>query len=230
MYGVNSIHDLNDIHKRRNDDIRITTQGRRRVRNRQAILDAALALIEVSGIDGWSMRELADRVEYTPGALYRYFDGKAALLAALTDQAMQGLRTRLAACGSGDRPAARLEELGMAYVAYAAEQPVLFRLGLVEMPSRRTALDQEPGTGSPYAVLLGAVHAALAGALTATDTFGAEEIAYTIWATVHGMAVLEQTHLRGFDADFAAIHRESLRRLLMDWPLCLRLGPRRQAQ
>ena len=194
----------------------LTTQGRRRVRNRQAILDAALALIEVSGVDGWSMRELADRVEYTPGALYRYFDGKAALLAALTDQALQGLRTRLAACESDDQPAARLEELGMAYVASAAEQPVLFRLGLVEMPSRRTAIDQEPDTGSPYAVLLGAVHAALStGALTATDTFGAEEIAYTIWATVHGMAVLEQTHLRGFDADFAAVHRESLRRLLV---------------
>jgi len=194
----------------------LTTQGRRRVRNRQAILDAALVLIEVSGIDGWSMRELAERVEYTPGALYRYFDGKAALLAALTDQAMQGLRTRLAAYESGDRPAARLEELGMAYVTYAAEQPVLFRLGLIEMPSRRTALDQVPDNGSPYAVLLDAVHAALsAGALTATDTFGAEEIAYTIWATVHGMAVLEQTHLRGFDADFAAIHRESLKRLLI---------------
>ena len=193
-----------------------TTQGRRRVRNRQAILDAAPALIEVSGIDGWSMRELAERVEYTPGALYRYFDGKAALLAALTDEAMAGLRARLADCESGDGPVARLEELGLAYLAYAADRPTLFRLGLVEMPSRRTAVDQEPGSDSPYALLLEAVRAALtSGALTETDTFGAEEIAYTIWATVHGMAVLEQTHLRGFDADFPSVHREALRRLLM---------------
>ena len=96
------------------------------------------------------------------------------------------------------------------------------------MPSRRTAVDQEPDAGSPYAVLLGAGHAALStGALTATDTFGAEEIAYTIWATVHGMAVLEQTHLRGFDADFAAIHRESLRRLLIGLAADAPVGARR---
>jgi len=193
-----------------------TAQGRRRLRNRQAILDAALALIEVSGIDGWSMRELAERVDYTPGALYRYFDGKAALLAALTDEAMDGLRTHLASGESVDGEVDRLVEIGMAYVDYAAARPTLFRLGLVEMPSRRTTLGQEPGSGSPYAILLRAVRSALdSGALAETDSFGAEEIAYTIWATVHGMAVLEQTHLRGFDADFPAIHREALRRLLI---------------
>ena len=192
-----------------------TAQGRRRGRNRQAILDAALALIEVSGIDGWSMRELAERVDYTPGALYRYFDGKAALLAALTDESMDGLRTHLAKSGSVDGEVDRLVELGLAYVDYAAARPTLFRLGLVEMPSRRTSVGQEPGRGSPYTILLRAIRSAFdTGALTATDSFGAEEIAYTIWATMHGMAVLEQTHLRGFDADFPTIHREALRRLL----------------
>ena len=193
-----------------------TAQGRRRVRNRQAILDAALALIEVSGIDGWSMRELAEQVDYTPGALYRYFDGKAALLAALTDESMDGLRTHLAKCESVDGEVARLIELGLAYIAYAAARPTLFRLGLIEMPSRRTSVGQEPANDSPYAILLGAVRSALTtGALAGTGSFGAEEIAYTIWATVHGMAVLEQTHLRGFDADFPTIHREALRRLLI---------------
>jgi len=193
-----------------------TAQGRRRDRNRQAILDAALALIEVSGIDGWSMRELAERVDYTPGALYRYFDGKAALLAALTDESMEGLRTHLARCEPMEGGAPRLIELGLAYIAYAAARPTLFRLGLVEMPSRRTSVGQEPAIGSPYAIVLGAVRSALAtGELTGTGSFGAEEIAYTIWATVHGMAVLEQTHLRGFDADFPTLHREALTRLLI---------------
>src|SRR6476469_1462485 len=117
-----------------------TAQGRRRDRNRQAILDAALALIEVSGIDGWSMRELAERVDYTPGALYRYFDGKAALLAALTDETMDGLRTHLSKCESVDGEVDRLVELGLAYVDFAAARPTLFRLGLVEMPSRRTTV------------------------------------------------------------------------------------------
>jgi hypothetical protein len=49
---------------------------------------------------------------------------------------------------------------------------------------------------------------------SSTTTFGAEEIAFSIWAHVHGMAVLETTHLRGFDVDFAAYHPEALRRLV----------------
>jgi AcrR family transcriptional regulator len=192
-----------------------TASSRRRDRNRQAILDAALALIEVSGVDGWSMRKLADRVEYTPGALYRYFDGKAALLDTLTSDAMDQLRSRMAQTSPEGGPLARLEALGLAYLAFATEQPTLFRLGLIAMPSRRTSAEQQPGSSSPYTVLIDEVRAALnAGLLTSTATFGAEEIAYTIWATVHGMAVLEQTHLRGFDADFATTHREALQRLL----------------
>src|SRR6478736_989922 len=83
------------------------------------------------------------------------------------------------------------------------------------LDGRRTSLSQDPASGSPYTILLGAVQSAITtGALTTTNTFGAEQIAYTIWATVHGMAVLEQTHLRGFDADFPTVHREALGRLL----------------
>ena len=192
-----------------------TAASRRRDRNRQAILDAALALIDVSGVDGWSMRELGDRVEYTPGALYRYFDSKAALLAALTSEAMEQLRSRMSGCSASDGPLTRLEELGLTYLAFAAEQPTLFRLGLIEMPSRRTSARQEPADDSPYAVLLNEVRVALSSELfTSTTTFGAEEIAFSIWAYVHGMAVLETTHLREFNADFAAYHPEALRRLL----------------
>jgi AcrR family transcriptional regulator len=212
---VNSVHDLNDIHKGVFVTDGETTQLRRRGRNRQAILDAALELIEQSGVDGWSMRELAGRVDYTPGALYRYFDSKSALLEALTSDAMQQLRARLAESGSDDGPLATLEELGLAYLDFAATRPTLFRLGLVQMPSRRTSLSTEPSADSPYAVVLAAVRAAVEADEIAADTaFTDEHIAFTIWATVHGMAVLEQTHLRGFDADFAAIHRPALRRLI----------------
>ena len=197
-----------------------TASSRRRDRNRQAILDAALALIEVSGVDGWSMRELGDRVEYTPGALYRYFDSKAALLTALTTEAMEQLRTRMAGCGTSGSSLARLERLGLTYLAFAAEQPTLFRLGLVEMPSRRTSADQEPQNDSPYALLINEVNVALSsGLFTSTTAFGAEEIAFSIWAYVHGMAVLETTHLRAFDADFAAYHSEAVRRLLRGFTL-----------
>ena len=67
----------------------------------------------------------------------------------------------------------------------------------------------------PHGVLLNEVRFAIPNELfTSTTTFGAEEIAFSNWAHVHGMAVLETTHLRGFDVDFAAYHPEALRRLV----------------
>ncbi len=192
-----------------------TTQQRRRSQTRQAILDAALELIEASGIDGWSMRELADKVDYTPGALYRYFDAKTSLLAALADDALAALRDRLLDVPAGESPIERLEGLGHAYLAYASDEPTRFRLSFIDLPSRRKDLDDPPPTNSAYAVLLDAVRDAIAGgSLSTTDGFGAEEIAFTFWATVHGMAVLEATHLRTFDADFDAIHDKAIGRVL----------------
>lgn len=187
---------------------------RRHDRNRRAILDAALELIEQSGVDGWSMRELADRVDYTVGALYRYVDGKAALLDALGRDAMDGLRARMAQVGAAEPPLVRLRLIGLAYLAFATEQPTLFRVAMGELPSRRRSVDADPGADSPYTVLLDAVRAAVAAGALPPGGLGAEATAYTIWATVHGMATLGQTHLRGFDADFEALHGAALDRLL----------------
>lgn len=194
---------------------RTTTGQRRQKRTRQSILDAALELTGARGVDGWSMRELATEVDYTAGALYRYYDSKASLLGALTASAEDELGARLTEVEDDGSPLNRLTALALAYLSYAADEPTRFKLLLVHTPSQRVSLDQAPQATSPYAVLLAAVHDALGtGALSATDTFGAEEIAYAIWATAHGMAVLEQTHLAGFDADFASIHIEVIQRLL----------------
>ena len=46
----------------------------------------------------------------------------------------------------------------------------------------------------------------LAGTHLITD----ESVAFTLWSLVHGMAVLELTHLRGFEADFSGLHRQAL--------------------
>jgi hypothetical protein len=41
-----------------------------------------------------------------------------------------------------------------------------------------------------------------------------EQITYTIWSTVHGMAVLEVTHLQDFDGDVAGPAEHGICRLL----------------
>lgn len=58
----------------------------RRTLNRQRILDAAADIVQAGGPSTFSMRKLAERLEVTPMALYRWFDDKDELLSALTDR------------------------------------------------------------------------------------------------------------------------------------------------
>ena len=59
----------------------------------ERILEAAMEMVAEGGFDALSMARLADAVDYTPGALYRYFRSKDALYAALVSQVIgQGER------------------------------------------------------------------------------------------------------------------------------------------
>ena len=59
------------------------TRARRRLARREAILDAAMKIVIEDGPRGLQMRQLASNLELSPGAVYRYFDGKDAIVAAL---------------------------------------------------------------------------------------------------------------------------------------------------
>jgi AcrR family transcriptional regulator len=63
------------------------------VNQREAILDAALALMSTHGAAGTSMRQLASACGVHVAAIYHYFDSKEALLAAVV--AERRYRTRL---------------------------------------------------------------------------------------------------------------------------------------
>ena len=58
-------------------------------RTRQAlVLDAARAVFEQHGLEGASIREIARRAGYTPGAIYSYFDSKEAIYGALLGESL----------------------------------------------------------------------------------------------------------------------------------------------
>jgi hypothetical protein len=68
-------------------------------------------------------------------------------------------------------------------------RPEQFLLIFDRLPSGRSSLQQQPGPRSPYRILLDGVQAALdSGAIRVREGYGLEEIAYGIWALVHGLA------------------------------------------
>lgn len=59
------------------------TGQRRREAKEKNILDTAMKMISENGIDNFSINKLADNLDYTPGALYRYFPSKDSIIAEL---------------------------------------------------------------------------------------------------------------------------------------------------
>jgi len=112
-----------------------TPRARRHDANVARILDAALELIADGGLDALSMARLAAVVDFTPGALYRYFASKDALLSRLVTKTLEELRVELLAAVDQlpDRtsPLARVFALAHGYRAFARREP--HRFGLLQM-------------------------------------------------------------------------------------------------
>jgi AcrR family transcriptional regulator len=85
---------------------------------REEILDAALRLISEQGIEGTTVARIAEAVGLTPGALYRHFESRAALLYEANRMASD---RALAWVESSREPdiLLRMEELASAQAAWA---------------------------------------------------------------------------------------------------------------
>ncbi|HEX7242059.1 MAG TPA: TetR/AcrR family transcriptional regulator, partial [Longimicrobiaceae bacterium] len=68
------------------------TAGQRAGVTRDAVLDAARALAEREGLEQVTMRRLAAELGVTPNSLYTYFPNKTAILDAVLDAVLGGLR------------------------------------------------------------------------------------------------------------------------------------------
>lgn len=98
---------------------------------RALVLDAARAVFEEHGLEGASMREIARRAGYTPGALYSYFDSKEAIYGALLGESLDRLNraVRDAFPADGGQPASLLRAKAAAWFGFYAANPRELDLG-----------------------------------------------------------------------------------------------------
>lgn len=95
---------------------------------RRALLDAALELVEQHGPSGITLREAARRAGVTHAAPYRHFADKEALLAALAEEGFDRLRAETERAMDGTQGLQRVEQIGMAYIHFARQNPSQFRV------------------------------------------------------------------------------------------------------
>lgn len=147
---------------------------------RNALLEAALKILERDGEAGLGLRDLARAVGVSPAAPYRHFDSRAALLEALAVTGFQRFTHAMEAVAAA-QPPDLLSAMGKTYVLFALHNTALFRL----MFSPQLRRDNRPG-------LRMAADAAFATLrhVTGGDVRAGRVAALAAWARVHGLAVL----------------------------------------
>lgn len=153
---------------------------------RAALLDGARAMLAERGTAGFSLNALARRLGVSTAAPYRHFADRDALLDALGDEGYVAFGAGLdAAVRAATDPRDRLQRIGVSYLDFAAENPALFQIMFADREGRPAEVG--PPTFQP--LVQAVVDAREAGALpTGIDPLVASR---TIWATLHGLAVLE---------------------------------------
>ncbi len=92
---------------------------------RQALVEAALALIEARGPAGFTLSEAAKQAGVTPAAVYRHFDGREDLIAEAARQGYAIFADVIDYAYESGQPSAlaAFEATGRAYLAFARKYP-----------------------------------------------------------------------------------------------------------
>lgn len=213
---------------------RQTPRARRRDANHSRILDAAMELVAQGGLEALSMGRLAEAADYTAGALYRYFPGKDALLAALVGQVLDELQVFLlnaeSALPQPARPLTRLFALAHAYRRFAKERPHAFGFLSTTIAEPRVLLEAKaaaPVTERALA-LLEQLASALADATNAghldappgDDAAHGAEFTRTLCLFAQLQGVLQLQKQARFSAglvELAPLISHAVRTLLIGW-------------
>ncbi len=112
---------------------------------RRVLIDAALQLVGEGGAEAVSVREAARRAGVSPGAPFRHFPSRDALMQAVAEEAQRRFRAEieaaLAEATPGD-PLGRFRRLGLAYMRWAMKNPTHF-----EIISSRRFFDHDKAAG-----------------------------------------------------------------------------------
>ena len=147
---------------------------------RQALLEAALIILEKEDEAGLGLRDLARAVGVSAAAPYRHFDSRAALLEALAVTGFQRFSAAMSAV-TDSAPADPMAAMGKTYVLFALENANLFRL----MFSPQLKKDGRPGLRMAADAAFDTLRHVVGG-----DVQTGRIKALAAWAKVHGLAIL----------------------------------------
>jgi AcrR family transcriptional regulator len=165
---------------------------REREEIRTRILDAARELFANEGVESVTMRRIADRIEYSPTAIYFHFRDKEALLAELCDCDFRAFAQEFIAIAQIPDPVERLRAAGQAYVSFGLNNPSHYRLMfMTPKTTDATTIAKGNPAEDAYAFLKLIVAELMEKGRFRDELADVDLAAQVIWSAVHGLVSLE---------------------------------------
>lgn len=155
------------------------------------LLASARDLYLEQGLHGVSMRKVAERVQVSAPAIYRYFKSKNELLAGVVDEGFRLLASYLYVALAEPTPKDRYVRSGQRYLEFALENPEYYMLIFAARPVSGIAIlpeDVVRRRSAAFQMLVDRIKECMDSGLLRPDD--AQRTATTIWAHIHGWAHL----------------------------------------
>ena len=178
-------------------------QQHARATTRRAILDAALSLFVSDGYAQVSIRNIAAKVEYSPGAIYSYFKSKDEIFFALAEEGFRLLGASQLQQTPSDNPLDDIRAAAWRFYEFSKLQPQYFALVFLDRRVPRIGREYERFAFmcDLKGRLLAQMQRCVDGGIFPT-TVGADVALRLIWAPILGIAALRLSErLRPEDAD-----------------------------
>lgn len=176
-------------------DLAETPAERRRHRVRERILQAAERVFAKEGNDGLSIRRLAEEIDYSPAAIYKYFDSKEMLVDELKETFFERLLTHVHEIVDTSVPFdERARRCVAGYIRTAVEKPHHYAAAFSGSEEPQAPTEGEPGfsdtqKGQAFMVLSGIVSEGIGLGVFRQD-LDASVTAKSLWASMHGLAMM----------------------------------------
>ncbi len=159
---------------------------------KQLILDASVKLFAAEGYEGFSMRKIADMIEYSPTTVYLHYKDKNEILFELHELGFQKMQSYNMDLFDIANPLLRLHKLGENYIRFGLDYPEFYNLMFIlpaPMETLKTKLDCNWKCGDDaLQVLKGIISECMERKLIQPGDVNV--MAMAIWGMVHGLVSL----------------------------------------
>ncbi len=162
---------------------------------RTKILAAARQLFVERGYDAVSMRQIAQKIEYTPTAIYFHFKDKQDLINQCCAEEFLNLAKAFQHLMDIKDPVVRLKKMGMQYIEFGLTNPNHYRLLFMtphphQAPEKNKIIRRGDASEDAYEILRSTILQCIAQGRFSKRYQDPELASQVVWSCVHGFTSL----------------------------------------